>query len=105
MLGRKKAVVLLVLTSWIFLSGISFSENLGYFNDTSEHSDQTIEHVLSSPVDRPDNTSDELPDAFVFVGFMGIKVFQSTSINQPTSINYTYSGRFKLFHLHSAYLI
>jgi len=50
--GVKKLCALILLTSWVLLSGICFSEEFGYFNDGPEHEDQTIERAFSIPAER-----------------------------------------------------
>ncbi len=47
--GRKKVVVFLFI-AWVLLFAFFFTEELGYFHDTDEYANQSIEQTLSSPV-------------------------------------------------------
>lgn len=54
----RRATSICLLIAGVFLSGICLSEGFGYFQDSPESTDQTIEQAFSSPVDRvvsPDN--------------------------------------------------
>jgi hypothetical protein len=108
----KKAVALGMMTVWILLFGVCFSEEFGYFQDTPESADQTVEQSLSSPVDRIVYTSDEWPERPASVGFTSaaplmnhsqtarltrLSLFVSEQQNSP--------GKPKLFQLLSTYRI
>lgn len=111
MLDAKKTVALLVLTSWLLLAGICFSENLGYFDDTSEHSDQTVEQVFSSPVEI---SSHQLPELQISTDLVGLAAVNGSPILQSipstfsillTREDHSPSGNHRLFKLFSTYRI
>ena len=93
------------------LFGFYFSEEFGYFHDTPESTDQTVEQVLSCLVDRVVYRWDELPVRPVSYGFMGSAM---VDCRQPTQFIHSillvseYHGpinRPKLFQLLSTYRI
>lgn len=57
---------------WVSLWGICFSEGFDNLHDTDEFADQTIEQILSSPVDLIPSNSDEMLGMLAFVGFISI---------------------------------
>ncbi len=58
-----------MFTAWVILFGVCFSEEFGYFYDTPESADQTVEQVFSSPVDRVTYGSDVLQGVPTSTGF------------------------------------
>lgn len=67
---KKKTVALCIVTAWVLLFGVCFSEEFGYLQDTPENANQTVEQALSIPVDRAVYISDELPGTPPSKGFI-----------------------------------
>lgn len=59
--GVKRLFAFILLTAWVLLSGVCFSEEFGFFTDTPECNDQIIEHALSIPPARV-SISEELQE-------------------------------------------
>lgn len=55
----KRIVAVCVVAAWVSLFGVTMAEAFGYFHDTPEHADQTIEQVLSTPADDTISLSDQ----------------------------------------------
>lgn len=107
----KRTVALGVMALWVLLSGICFSEEFGYFQDTPESTDQTVEQALSIPADRVAYSPDELPGASKFTGIINTTLIVSLQTAwsvapKPLISQHPGSpGHTKLFQLLSTYRI
>ena len=107
----KRITALSVVTIWIPLFGICFSEEFGYFQDTPENADQSVEQIFSSPLEPVVHISDELPGVSTFTGFINATVvdfLQTARSVNPMLFNpqrhHPQSGP-KLYQLLSTYRI
>ncbi len=66
----KRVVALCIVAAWMSLFGVTVAEACGYLQDTPEHTDQTVEHALSTPADQTASLSDHLAGNQQFVGFV-----------------------------------
>ncbi len=107
----KRITALSVATIWILLVGICFSEEFGYFQDTPENTDQSVEQILSTPLEPVVYISDELPGIPTFTGFINATVADSLQtarfVNPMLFIRQRHSPQSgpKLFQLLSTYRI
>lgn len=107
----KRGVALWIVTLWVALFGICFSEEFGYLRDTPENADQAVEQALSLPADRVVYLSDELPGLFTPSGFM--IAIEAVPLSPPQSVPFILRdsertrppSRVKLFQLLSTYRI
>lgn len=108
---NKKTVALCIVTAWVLLFGVCFSEEFGYLQDTPENADQTVEQALSIPADRVASASGEVPEASKFTGFINaapiVSLQTAWSVDRMPLISQHHRppGHTKLFQLLSTYRI
>ncbi len=93
----KITVAVCLITVWIILWGICFSEGFDNLHNTDEFADQTIEQTLSSPVDLNHGNSNELLGMLIFVGFISMVIavtdcLQTTQLTCQTTLISRYCG-------------
>lgn len=96
---------------WLLLIGIAFAEDLGFFRDTFESGDPQIEQLLSSDIIEDAQAADYVglvhpsPSAILSLSALHLLYPSPRSCADISESVVRMKRGFKLYRLHSAYLI